>query len=270
MMRILQRLQQEEAEDEPVEKEEEEDAASQVQWADVLARLEKGEDVLASLPASVQQDFERAISEGRLGNELEVWEPWWTSVARITPIPITVPNLPPLSLLTRSASPLLAYGVVDLLFAYAIVLRLWHGEWKDDAPSAAAAALQLSTVLTSKQPHASTQAAMQSVLERAVRFKLLPAPLSIASMADVPRLLARHDYALAALADLHAMFAHVMRLGDGIKVKRKVAMQERKLFFHVVYLHEQPPAALVPLATEAAAVHSEHLKRSSAVPAPCP
>lgn len=263
MMGILKRM----ADLEGAEDEAEGDAsaaAESVPWAELLERLERGEDVLASLPAAVRADFERAVADGRLSEEVRAWEPWWASAARITPLPVAKPAaLPRLASLVRAPSPLLAFGVVDMAHAYAVAKRLWQGDWTDDAPAALAAAMQLSAALTSKEPHTSVAVAMQAVTERCVRHSLLPCAAAVATMADVARLLARHDYALAALTDLHALFTGVMRqeaapapAAEKAKAARRADLlsAERKLFLHVVFLHEMPPALLAPLAAEAEAL----------------
>lgn len=263
MMGILKRM----ADLEGAEDEAEGDAsaaAESVPWAELLERLERGEDVLASLPAAVRTDFERAVADGRLSEEVRAWEPWWASAARITPLPVAKPAaLPRLASLVRAPSPLLAFGVVDMAHAYAVAKRLWQGDWTDDAPAALAAVMQLSAALTSKEPHTSVAVAMQAVTERCVRHSLLPRAAAVATMADVARLLARHDYALAALTDLHALFTGVMRqeaapapAAEKAKAARRADLlsAERKLFLHVVFLHEMPPALLAPLAAEAEAL----------------
>ena len=63
------------------------------------------------------------------------------------PPPPTKP-LPPLAALTRAQpSPVLQYHLLDLLFAYCYVLRLYNGDYTTDPADAAGLAFSLSAVL---------------------------------------------------------------------------------------------------------------------------
>lgn len=289
MQKILRRLAKD-SDDEEQESDQQQDSDDENAdirfWHEMLERLAKDDPkafpiVLASLPDKVRADFERAVQDGRLSNAIDRWEAWWEPPICITPLPITVPSLPPINALSSAApSPLLAYGVVDLLFAYSVMMRLWQGDWHDDAQDAASTVLQLSALLNSKQPHESVSAAMEAVAERAVRHSVLSRVAVVAAMGDVPLLLQRHDYALAGLADLHELFASILRENSNNKNKDKdkatnkdankqhtLTCHERKLYFHLVYLNSLSPLELLPLASAASAVHSKQLKDQTAASA---
>ena len=157
--------------------------------------LSSGEDVFDLLSPEQKKDFLRALEDGRISSELPLWSPWWTAEVFISEMrgegrggagaaPITegappIPaSLPPLSTLTKQPpSPLLIYNLADILYAYALVMRLSNGEWQPEPGEAASDVVRLSAVLSGNAVFQSLQEALNSSLATAVKvrsFSLFP------------------------------------------------------------------------------------------------
>eukprot|EP00899_Mesostigma_viride_P007982 jgi/Mesvir1/17185/Mv07606-RA.1 len=111
--------------------------------------------------------FHAAAATGQLSHLVMPWEPWWLREDARTlaldtrgqplvqavlvgltdgiPPPPSTP-LPPLSTLSSVApSPALPYHLLDVLYSYCLVLRLFNGDWHADPLDAASLMLELST-----------------------------------------------------------------------------------------------------------------------------
>lgn len=95
-------------------------------------------------PSVIQQDFEKALIDGRLSKWISVWEPWWLS-SPLSSLSSSVSSisqqkLPPLSqLVSNQASSgsgrsnrVLRFYLIEMVYAFAYVMRLYNGEFCDD------------------------------------------------------------------------------------------------------------------------------------------
>ena len=196
------------------------------------------------LTATERAAFARAVADGALSDELSrelsCWRPWWEEGrsptnpliqeesgrgtnddddAAVTRIPLPLLDaaaaVPPAAPSSR-ASPLLRFNLIDVLYAYAHVQRLYVGEWASDPEGAAAVLLALSAVLMEDARYEGVPEAAGAVVERAVHpeHRLASDPAGARAMAvsvlgDVGTLLGgahegRVSYVLLALVDARA------------------------------------------------------------------
>jgi len=132
---------------------EEEDLASRIEGLD----LDKDTDAIWNvLTDKEKREFESMIEDGRLGNMIDIWQPWWKShtvnkiveittitksVVENTPVPKCIKNIPDLKMLLHNSDPSdsICFGVVQALYGYAYITRFHNGEhamhakqiWKD-------------------------------------------------------------------------------------------------------------------------------------------
>ncbi len=166
-----------------------------------------------------------------------------------------------------------------------------------DISDAAAQLVRLSPVLARAAVHADVHAALSAVQQAAIEVPPLPlAPsahcadvfgclqervgprqLAVEAVRDSGAVLRRGDFVLMALADAHHIVQQAAvsavcaspSISDGCvqaECKRgdkrwagQLALHGKKLWFLLVWAHEQPPSAWAPLA---AACQAEHLLRS--------
>ncbi len=94
-------------------------------------------------PSVIQQDFEKALIDGRLSKWISVWEPWWLSSSPLSSSvspsasSISQQKLPPLSQLVSNqtnsnSNRVLRFYLVEMVYAFAYVMRLYNGEFCED------------------------------------------------------------------------------------------------------------------------------------------
>lgn len=127
--------------------ENDEDIAETLQ--DVLDDLDHGlidcEQALSRLPPTLADDFQSRVRDGRLGDLVKVWQPWWTNgndenddhdESAIATLPER-PNEDLLSVATESARRIAAHnsvlnGVCNVLVSYCFMQRSMNGDWRGD------------------------------------------------------------------------------------------------------------------------------------------
>ncbi|XP_020109951.1 zinc finger HIT domain-containing protein 2 [Ananas comosus] len=247
---------------------------------DIVQKALSGEDIrLEDLPSDEIKKFQKALASGELSKLIEPWTPWWErssarslslgsqgnqlitqidkreeetsetcTVAEVPPGPES--PLPPLRQLTRAEpSPLLAVHLVDVLYAYCFTLRLYNGDWHSDPFGASTVVLTISKVLGEDGRPETVSQALGACLEttcspayrHAGGFKF-----GIGLIGDVIVLLSLGGNALVcALCDLRRLIATRERVGGSRKLLRGA---EKKLYFLMCWVHEQPEEAWVSLA----------------------
>jgi hypothetical protein len=159
MMQILLRHYQEQQTKEDHSSDSEEDISGDEQLREDTDRLLAHIDnlQLEDLTAEQQKQFFRAVASGQLSQYLELKQPWWMQrtpgitvldsrssnelsdsndanhVSNIAPVPPIILNIPPLSSISKQppASSILKLNVIELLFSYAYVWRLFNGDLED-------------------------------------------------------------------------------------------------------------------------------------------
>lgn len=170
--------------------------------------------------------------------------------------------LPPLRQLTSTdPSPFLVVHLVDVLFSYCFTLRLYNGDWHSDPFGAATAVLSVSKVLGDDARPETVAEALGACLEQACspvyrhtggfRFR-------VGLLDDVISLLRLGCSALiSSLCDLQRLIQAGERMLKSEKMgkaekksksSRKLHAAERKVYFLMCWVHDQPGEAWSSLA----------------------
>ncbi|XP_074653189.1 zinc finger HIT domain-containing protein 2-like isoform X2 [Tubulanus polymorphus] len=171
-----------------------------------------------------RKEFEDMIQDGRLGNLLELWEPYWTYkesllVTEVDQQKVYAKNSPSLNkkisqfsqLIKGNGSQCIRYNVVNVLYGYAYVSRLFNGDYLDMASQAAQAVVDLSESLQTKNFNSvseSVQSCIDQLNKRVDEFGN-SSEFSVAVIVDVENIIAGPSttdatyYTLVALSDLH-------------------------------------------------------------------
>ncbi|XP_073000717.1 uncharacterized protein [Typha latifolia] len=182
-----------------------------------------------------------------------------SKVSEIPPGPES--PLPSLRQLTRKEpSPLLAVHLVDVLYSYCFTLRLYNGEWQSDPFGATTVVLSMSKVLGTDVRPETVAEALGACLEQAcspayrhaggVRF-------AIGLVDDIIALLSLGGDALVcSLCDLRRLIqagersikTEKMEKAEKSRSSLQLRGAERKLYFLMCWVHEQPEEAWSSLA----------------------
>ncbi|KAK9672043.1 hypothetical protein RND81_12G072200 [Saponaria officinalis] len=161
--------------------------------------------------------------------------------------------LPPLKKLTSvEPSPLLAIHMVDILYSYCFTLRLYNGDWQSDCVGASMVVVSVSSVLGQGVQPESMLEAVSNCLEQTCSpaFRHMGGlQFGFGLLDDVTSLISLGGAALVcALCDLHRMIEAAQRelkfekprKTNKTEMKRKLKSAERKVFFIMCWVHEQP------------------------------
>ncbi|KZV53268.1 zinc finger HIT domain-containing protein 2-like [Dorcoceras hygrometricum] len=170
--------------------------------------------------------------------------------------------IPPLDQLTATEpSPLLTVHAVDIIYSYCFTLRLYNGDWKSDALESATTVLTVSSVLGQLAHPETVYEALLHCLERtcSTAYKHMGGlPFGLILLNDVTSLLYLGGAALVCLLyDLQKMIQAAERQLKLDKVNKlrnaqlrtKFKHVERKIFFIMSWVHEQPPEVWSVLAS---------------------
>ncbi|KAD5508221.1 hypothetical protein E3N88_15924 [Mikania micrantha] len=161
--------------------------------------------------------------------------------------------LPPVSKLSSTEpSPLLAIHLVDILYSYCFTLRLYNGDWESDPVDSATVFLTISLVLgQSGQPETISEV-LSHCLEQTCSpaFRHMGGPhFGLGILDDVASLLSLGgDGLICALCDTRRMLKAGLREVKMEKtrdvkrteMKAKLKSGERKVYFLMCWVHEQP------------------------------
>ncbi|KAA6430017.1 MAG: hypothetical protein FRX49_00448 [Trebouxia sp. A1-2] len=186
ILSILQRFQQDDGSDHAAhqssnadsEQDDDNDLAISEALLQKLSLSEGQEDLDINeedLTAGELQAFKRAVASGRLNNMVQIWTPWWNlpeagtvqlsasgahrmsvqdqenggAATAVSGLPAAPSQpLPLLASLTNVLpSPLLQWQLLDILYTYCFVMRLYNGDYSSDPQEAAMTALQVSSTL---------------------------------------------------------------------------------------------------------------------------
>lgn len=169
--------------------------------------------------------------------------------------------LPPLSRLSSmEPSPLLSVHLVDILYSYCFTLRLYNGDCRSDALGSVMVVLGVSSVLgQGGQPETVLEAlshCLEQICSPAYRH-VGGLQFGLGVVDDVISLLALGSSALVcALCDMHRLIQEgdkeaksekprKMRRND---IRSTIKLAERKIYFIMCWVHEQPEEAWSSLA----------------------
>ncbi|XP_068650887.1 uncharacterized protein [Aristolochia californica] len=168
--------------------------------------------------------------------------------------------LAPLSKLIKSEpSPFLAVHLVDIIYSYCFTLRLYNGVWQSDALGAAMVILSISSVLGESSQPETVGEALMSCLEKSCSpsYRHMGGfQFGLCVMEDVIRLLSLSGNALVcALSDLQRLIQSGEKELKSEKQRHhkkgeasKLRLAERKVYFIMCWVHEQPGEAWSSLA----------------------
>ncbi|KAI3687428.1 hypothetical protein L1987_81124 [Smallanthus sonchifolius] len=232
------------------------------------------------LSTDEKKHFQRAVASGELSKLIEPWEPWWLKPSartislspegtqRVQPItkqeqgpsdaarevpPGPETALPPVNKLSSTEpSPLLAIHLVDILYSYCFTLRLYNGDWESDPMGSTMVVLSISFVLgQSGQPETVTEAlsyCLEQTCSPAFRH-MGGSQFGLGVLDDVASMLSLGgDGLVCGLCDLHRMMKAGLREVKTEKARnvkrtemqRKLKSGERKVYFLMCWVHEQP------------------------------
>lgn len=169
--------------------------------------------------------------------------------------------LPPIGKLSSTEpSPLLAVHLVDILYSYCFSLRLYNGEWQSDAIGSAMVVLSVSSVLSQGgQPETVLEAVSHcleqicspgyrhigglqlglQLIEDVISLLSLGGPALVCSLCDLQRLIQTGERELKLEKPKRYTCA---------EIRSKLKLAERKIYFLMCWVHEQPGEAWSSLA----------------------
>ncbi|XP_074559109.1 uncharacterized protein LOC141815045 isoform X2 [Curcuma longa] len=246
---------------------------------EIIQKVLSGEEIkLEDLSPEETKHFRRAIASGELSKLIEPWTPWWrkpsarsislspegcqlvkaldvqSTTDTISEIPVGPESpLQPLKQLMRGEpSPLLAVHVIDILYSYCFTLRLYNGDWHSDPLGASTMALSISKVLGDAGRPETVTEALTACMEETCSPIYRQAggfSFSIGLVDDVICLLSLGPHALiCCLCDFQRLFQAGERMlqSENIskrernKTTQKLRSAERKVYFLMCWVHEQP------------------------------
>lgn len=125
-------------------------------------------------------------------------------------------SLPALETLTKvPPSPLVANNLIDILFAYVLVMRLYNGDTSVEPREAALYAVRCSAVLSEHAVHETPALAIDRCMARCrtPQFQQ-PMPVILGAVRDVCGVLRCRRFVAAALADLTRLIQSALMLVD--------------------------------------------------------
>ncbi|XP_077985951.1 zinc finger HIT domain-containing protein 2-like [Glandiceps talaboti] len=207
--------------------------------------LDRDTDALwEKLTAGEKKEFQSLIKEGNIENLVEVWEPWWNKQDKKLieefdfkedpkedlhqetecRCPAVLENIPKLTELLKSRKPAdrVQFNLIEILFTYAYIVRLYNGSHFDLPLQSVQSILNISLVLSENQTHGSTVEAVHSAIHRINQEKSLTSSVSftISTLVDVIKILTGPNkrepvlYVLAALSDLHRLLTSAKKVNE--------------------------------------------------------
>ncbi|XP_042406952.1 zinc finger HIT domain-containing protein 2-like isoform X2 [Zingiber officinale] len=246
---------------------------------EIIQKVLSGEEIkLEDLSPEEIKHFRRTIASGELSKLIEPWTPWWrkpsarsislspegcqlvkpldvqSSTVTISEIPVgpESPLQPLKQLMHGEPSPLLTVHVIDVLYSYCFTLRLYNGDWYSDPLSASTMAFSMSKVLGDVgRPETVTEALAACIEETCSPIYKQAGGFSFAIglIDDVICLLSLGTHALiCCLCDFQRLFQAGERMlkSENInkternKTTQKLRSAERKVYFLMCWVHEQP------------------------------
>ncbi|KAJ5076504.1 zinc finger hit domain containing protein 2 protein fon -related [Anaeramoeba ignava] len=215
-----------------------------------LKKLVNKEDLsIDDLTKSQKEAFFNALKLGKL-NDIEIYEPWWSdsSVKKndylIEEIkgekkeenPKKYDKIVPLSnLIKKEPSPKLKYNLVDILYCYAYIMRMYNGEINDSNKDEVFASISsISGVLGSDQVYSNFDECLDSCLKNTQQSSLIfvSDEYSLMIFKDVVSILKMgKNYVLRAIQELKWFISLI-----GSKKSQRTSM---KLKFFLSWINEQ-------------------------------
>ncbi|KAK9144504.1 hypothetical protein Sjap_004407 [Stephania japonica] len=208
--------------------------ADSVLSEETIQKILSGHDLsLDDLSSEEMKCFRRAMASGELSKLIEPWEPWWLKPSART---------------------------IILSRCYCFTLRLYNGDWYSDALGAALVLFSISSVLGEGGQPQTVSEALAHCLEQTCSPAYKDAgglQLGLGLVDDTMCLLNLGEPAIICLlCDLQRLFEAAGRekkqeQGRKMKseVENKLKLADRKVYFLMCWVHEQPPEVWSSLAS---------------------
>ncbi|KAK4601146.1 hypothetical protein RGQ29_010638 [Quercus rubra] len=170
--------------------------------------------------------------------------------------------LPPVSKLSSAVpSPLLAVHLVDILYSYCFTLRLYNGDWQSDAIGSALVVLSMSSVLgQGGQPETVLEAlsyCLEQICSPAYRHMgglqfglgLIDDVISLLSLGSSALVCLLSDMCRLIQAGERELKTEKQKKLRRVEIRSKLKFAERKIYFIMCWVYEQPSEAWSSLAT---------------------
>lgn len=175
------------------------------------------------LTSSEQQQFSQLIQSGHVGHLFSLYSAWWETFTSVVDTvekppsqkPSVLKGLPPLSTLMKDVkvSPSICYNLLNVLYAYVYVVRLYNGDHMELAVQASQVVLDISGTLSSNASfctvHDGLHVAITTVQQR--KDLLMSYESSVSVMRDVAYILCHPKthicQVLEALSDLYQLLS---------------------------------------------------------------
>jgi len=168
--------------------------------------------------------------------------------------------IPPVKkLVSREPSPFLAYHLADIIYSYCFTQRLYNGDWQSDAIGSETVVLSVSSVLGQVGQPETVLEALSYCLERTCSPEyrhMGRLQFGLGLVDDVIHVMSPGGHALICLlSDLQKMVqagekelkAEKTRKSKS-EIRSKLKLSERKFYFIMCWVHEQPGEAWSSLA----------------------
>lgn len=209
------------------------------------------EKVLGVLTPDELKQFEAVLENESLRSDIvELWDPWWCkqlprmveelSETTRTQIPSLLKDTEDLGelLKTKTPSDSIAFGIIDTLYGYAYVTRLYNGNHLDMSFESCDSLLDISTSLNKKQFQdvATVLGSCLSRLQNSDQNLFISQEHSIAVIEDVvkivkgPNALSPLLYTLAALSDCRHLFQNSYKMLKNEKKSHEPQKQLRMFY----------------------------------------
>jgi len=251
------------------------------------------ERVWQRLTTAERQDFEQMVNDGRIASLVSLWTPWWignglrlveevSNKLHSINIPPALSNLPEITTLAKSGiSDSVPFSVVNILYGYSYVARLYNGDHLDVAAESAQVLCSMSEALgRGVFPDAALAVAgcIAQLDGGAAREHFVSREYSCAVLNDVCQIIAGkranspNEFTVVALSDCHRILGRACReIGrsrDAAQLLRQYRSMQKKLEFLISWsggcgsiLHTALPTLEIEsckLSTELTAYQRKH------------
>lgn len=131
---------------------------------EVLETGDEGVDVdglVEGMSKELRKKFEEGLREGKCGEWLQAWKPWWEEEGGRS-----VGDDEADGSIVKKASVLLRWSVVEVVYGYCLVLRLYDGSWDSEGVKTFRDLRKVSEVLGGDRRYASGEEVLCAVIAR--------------------------------------------------------------------------------------------------------
>jgi len=232
-----------EEEEGAIDSDDSDDSVEDIEERFANVNLESPDTVWNLLTDKEKEKFESLVESNEIFKYLPEFEPWWMShkfelVQEVGDendgdIPTIHENIPPLLKLTsKKPSETLLFGLMNALYGYCSITRLFLHDWTD-MKAAVDVLLKISSNLSCGQQFSTAHEAVEHGRMSAMALNLLPDLCSTAKN-DVAHVIKDKRLVLASLSDLHQL----LDLGTTGLSKRQLMLVVKKIEFFLSYVND--------------------------------